>query len=88
MFDAKRIFDSNLTHFSNLAGTPKSAEVFQDEYILPAYKRRTGEGTALDEAYGEAIADFQRDGFVVGFNTAVQLLMGCMSSEGENRPEP
>ncbi|MDR1066728.1 MAG: hypothetical protein LBL35_04770 [Clostridiales bacterium] len=76
-FNAHAIFDANHVKFSNMAGTPKSSDAFHGAYITPAYKRSTDEGVAIDTAYGEVISDYQRDGFIVGFNAAIQLLMSC-----------
>ena len=77
MFDARKVFDGNHAAFSIEAGTPISSIDFRKEYITPAYERSNEEGAAIDEAYGLSISDYQRDGFVVGFNAAMQLFMSC-----------
>ena len=79
MLDAGKIFDHNHANFSTEAGTPESAETFRKAYITPVFERNRSEGMAIESAYGEVIADYQRDGFIVGFNAAVQLLTNCMS---------
>lgn len=81
MLDAGMIFDNNATRFSLEAGTPKSAEAFRERYITPAYARSYEEGTAIEEAYGDAIRDYQRDGFIVGFRAVILLLMNGIQCE-------
>ena len=78
-FNARELFDGNHIKFSNIAGTPESSRAFTAAFINPAYKRSQSEGSAIDVAYGEAIADYQRDGFIVGFNVAIQLMASCAS---------
>ncbi|MCL2338205.1 MAG: hypothetical protein FWC60_12405 [Firmicutes bacterium] len=78
MLDAAAVFNANQADFSSEAGTPESSNVFHEEFINPAYERNRAEGLAMSAAYGSAIADYQRDGFIVGFNAAMQLVMGCM----------
>ena len=81
MLDAKAIFDHNHANFAAEAGTPESAETFRKAYITPVFETNRSEGMKIESAYGEVIADYQRDGFIVGFNAAVQLLTSCMSGE-------
>jgi hypothetical protein len=63
-----------------MAGMPKSADDFRKAYIEPLFAEiaREPEGMAIDADFGAVVADCQRDSFIVGFNSAVQLLMDCM----------
>jgi len=79
LLNAGKIFDGNHTALSNAAGTPKSAESFRRVYIDPIFAADYHKGAEIEAAYGEVISDYQRDGFIIGFNTAVQLLTSCMS---------
>ena len=77
LLDAETIFDRNLTAFSTAAGTPDSSKNFRREYIAPALESCYRDGAALEAAYGAVISDYQRNGFIIGFKAAVQLLMSC-----------
>jgi len=74
VFNAGTIFDSNLGLFSDIAGKPESADAFWKGYIDPAFNRSHKEGLDIEAAFLETTADYQRDGFIVGFNAALQLL--------------
>jgi hypothetical protein len=78
MLDPGTIFDTNEEAFSLEAGTPKSAERFHREHIAPVFEADYEVGTELECAYNKAVDDWQRDGFIVGFRAAVQLLVCCM----------
>jgi hypothetical protein len=78
MLDPGTIFDMNEAAFSLEAGTPESAERFHREHITPALEANYEAGTELESAYRKATGDCQRDGFIVGFKAAVQLLVCCM----------
>ena len=75
MLNARKIFDDAHADFAEMAGTPESAKAFYKNHIEPAYAENRAKGAALEAAYGEAVAEYQRDAFIMGFEAAVQLIL-------------
>ena len=76
--DAGKIFDTNEVAISAGMGTPASAEYFREGFIDLVSKVDNRVGRELEAAFLEAICDYQREGFIIGFKSAFQLLMDCM----------
>ena len=80
--DIKGLFDCNADAFAAAAGTPESSDAFMEKYISPVFEENHQQGREMEAAYLEAICDYQRDGFVVGFKTAANLLTDCSEIRG------
>ena len=79
-FDAKTLFAQNAQEFADAAGIPESSNAFYENHISPAVEKDYRRGRDLEAGYLAAISDYQRDGFIIGFKAAVQLLTSCMAS--------
>ena len=80
MLDAGTIFDSNEAAFSAAMGTLDSAVFFRERYLDPATEADFKTGFEIEGAFLNAVCEYQREGFIIGFKAAVQLLMECMPS--------
>jgi len=78
ILDAGTIFDANEAAFSAAMGTPESVTAFNEQYIEPALKEHRQDERGLQAAFWKAVCDYQRGGFIAGFQAATQLLMSCM----------
>jgi len=83
ILDAGTLFDTNEAAFSAAMGTPESMATFNEQYIEPALKEHRQDGQELQAAFWKAVCDYQRGGFIAGFQAATQLLMSCMPGNVE-----
>ena len=82
MYSAKFMFENNIAEIHSQLGEPESVKSFTENYITPALKADSQ--SDIEIVFVEAISDCQFDGFVLGFNTAVKFLIGCVMERGIN----
>jgi len=76
------MFENNMTEIHSQLREPESVRSFSDKYIIPVVKKDSD--SEIEAEFVEAISECQFDGFVLGFNTAVKFLLGCIMEEGVN----
>jgi len=79
VLDAGMIFDRNHEIISQEMGMPESIGNFTEQFINPVYDVDYQDGDKIQSAFWKALCDYQREGFIQGFNSAVQLLMNSMT---------
>jgi len=82
LYSAKFMFENNITEIYRQVGEPESAKRFYKNYITPALEKDSN--SEIEADYGDVKGDCQFDGFVLGFNTAVKFIMGCVMEKGLN----
>ena len=82
LLDAGSIFDKYEAELSSEIGTFESVSAFRKEYITPTFEADSRAGQEIEAAFLEAITDNQRESFIVGFKTAIQLIMSCTPGGG------
>jgi len=75
---AGQIFDCNHDVISDEMGTPESVNYFREQYITPAFEKSYETGQMIQDAFWQAVCDYQRSGFIQGFKAGVQLINDCM----------
>ena len=76
ILDVGAIFDKSAAAFDAEIGILESSSAFSTKYIESVSDADIQR--EMDSAYMLAICDSQREGFIVGFRAAVQLMANCM----------
>ena len=84
LYNARFMFENNITEIHRELGEPESAARFTQNHIAPALKASFETGDGIERDFVEVMSDCQFDGFVLGFNTAVKFLFGCAMEKGLN----
>ena len=79
--NASSIFNRNISVLTEEMGVPESSRKFRESYIVPAFTNDHNAGAMIESMYMDATTDYQESAFVVGFNTAMQFMMGCMPGQ-------
>ena len=84
LYNAIFMFENNIAEIHRELGESESAARFTENYIAPAIKAAYESGADFERDFVEVMSDCQFDGFVLGFNTAVKFLFGCVMEKGLN----